>query len=290
MTSKLNISTVIVSLALVSLIGCGEYGGGASLVPKVTILPADLSGDAEASDSGTTTAGTPETEGGEGPGTLVGRVVLDGAYDALPSLYVKGADIKDKEVCAAEDIPDERLVLGEGRGVKNVFVFMKKAPKGSPKPSSAEPVIFDQKNCRFLPHCMIVPVGATLKVLSGDDVAHNTHTNPARNNGVSSLVAANDREGQWELVCTSAENPFSVTCDFHSWMKAYHLPLDHPYGAVTDDNGNFEITDVPAGEHDFVVWHEAANGNFVERKLKVKVSAGQKTEIEIPYAVSKLAL
>lgn len=290
MTHKLNISIAIASLALVSLIGCGEYGGGASLIPKVTILPADLSGDAEIGDTGTDAAGTSEEGSGEGPGTIAGRVVLDGTYDVLPALYVKDADIKDKEVCAAEDIPDERLVLGEGLGVKNVFVFMKKAPKGSPKPSSAEPVIFDQKNCRFLPHCMIVPVGATLKVLSGDDVAHNTHTNPARNNGVSSLVSANDREGQLELVYTSAENPFSVTCDFHSWMKAYHLPLDHPYGAVTDDNGNFEITDVPAGEHDFVVWHEAANGNFVERKLKIKVSAGQKTEIEIPYAVSKLAL
>lgn len=290
MKVNLNIAVAGIALTLVAVAGCGEFGGGSSLVPKVTILPADLSGDTAAADAGTEDVAVAEAGSGEGPGSISGRVVLDGSQAALAALYVKGADIKDKEVCAAVDIPDERLVVGEGQGVKNVFVFMKKAPKGSPEPNTAEPVFFDQKNCRFIPHCMIVPVGATLKVLSGDDVAHNTHTNPARNNGVSSLVAANDRDGQLELVYTSGENPFSVTCDFHSWMKAYHLPLDHPYGAVTDDNGNFEIPDVPAGKHDFVVWHEAANGNFVERKLTVNVSAGKTTTIEIPYAVSKLAL
>ena len=278
-----------VYLSLLICVGCGEFGGGSSLVPTVTVLPAEIGGGDDSSAVAEVTAAAVESTGA-GPGTFTGRVVFTGAVPKLTPLFVQGADIKDKEVCAEVDVPDERLIVSHDGGVQNVFVFMKKAPKGSPTPDTSVEIFFDQKNCRFKPHCMIVPVGATLKVLSDDSVAHNTHTNPARNNGVSSLVDGNDREGKLELVYTSAENPFSVTCDFHSWMKAYHMPLDHPYGAVTDEAGRFEIKDVPAGQHEFVVWHESASGYFVERKLNVKVSAGQTTDLEIPYDLSKLAL
>ena len=41
-------------------------------------------------------------------------------------------------------------------------------------------------------------------------------------------------------------------------MLAYWLVLDHPYFAVTDENGNFEIKNAPAGTQKVVVWQEAA--------------------------------
>ena len=44
-------------------------------------------------------------------------------------------------------------------------------------------------------------------------------------------------------------------------MKAYILPRDNPYFAVTNDKGQFEIKDVPAGENvEFQVWQEVAGG------------------------------
>ena len=209
------------------LSGCAEeieIGGGASVDPDVTFLPAD---------GGVDVCGLPPEDpddppaGGSGPGTFKGQLVLTGGAKALAPLFVKGAEIKDKEVCAAGDVPDERLILGADNGVQNGIIYMKKAPKGTPKMEvPAEPFFFDQKNCQFTPHCMIVPVGATVKVLSGDPIAHNTHTNPAKNNGVSSVVPENDRVGVLELKYTRSEDPFSVTCDFHAWMKAYHMPLD----------------------------------------------------------------
>ena len=48
-----------------------------------------------------------------------------------------------------------------------------------------------------------------------------------------------------------------MTCDIHPWMKAYWMVLDNPYFAVTDDKGNFEIKNVPAGTQKVVVWQEA---------------------------------
>lgn len=295
MRTSHTVGLIAVGLCLLSFSGCGEYGlgGGAYQATSVVVLPPDLSEDAESSDDVESDAGDAAVaSAGSGPGSFSGRVVLTGNAPDLGLIFAKGANIKDPEVCSAVDMPNEKLVTGADNGVANVFIYLQKAPKGTPEPVVSESaVIFDQKNCRFLPHCLVVPVGQTVKVLSDDSVAHNTHTNPKRNQSVSSLVGANDREGKLQLVYKLAERePFPVTCDFHSWMIAWHLPVDHPYVALTDADGNFQIDGLPAGKHDFTVWHEAAKGKFVNRKLKVSITAGATTTQEIEYAASQLDL
>jgi hypothetical protein len=267
--------------------GCGEYPGGAYVQPRVTFVVADSAAAGEEAAG----EGTAAADGGT-PGNFSGKVVLKGERGTLPPLIAMGSDVKDKEVCAAVDVPDDRLVLGEANGVANVFVYLAKAPKNGKKLEvPADPFFFDQKNCRFIPHCVVVPTGQLIKVLSDDSVAHNTHTYPNRNTSISSVVGAGDRVGQVEFTYSKAETaPFAVTCDFHGWMKAYHLPLDHPYYAVTDANGGFSIPDLPAGKHTFVVWHEAADGNYIERKLAVEIQSGGTTELQIDYPVEKLKL
>ena len=39
-------------------------------------------------------------------------------------------------------------------------------------------------------------------------------------------------------------------------MNAEMLVVEHPYYAVTDEAGRFELTNVPAGEYQLVAWHE----------------------------------
>jgi len=292
---KNSIQLSLAAVVMLCTAGCGEQGvgGGAYQATSVVVLPPDLgggSGDTEVAAAAPDSSGSASAS--SGPGGFSGRVVLTGNVPALAPLIAKGADVKDANVCSAEEVPDERLVLGSDNGVANVFISIVKAPKGSPDPVvSDEAVIFDQKNCRFLPHCLTVPVGQTVKVLSADDAAHNTHTNPNRNTAVSTLVAANDREGKLELVYKSAERePFRVTCDFHGWMVAWHFPVDHPYVAITDADGNFEIPDLPSGDHVFMVWHEAAKGKYINRKLKVSIKPGETTTQEIEYAASQLDL
>ncbi len=281
----------LVSLALA---GCGQWGGGASVVPTVTMLPAEFG---SASDSAADSADLPPVAGDSaaaagGFGTFTGQVVLNGTSPTLAALIAAGADVKDKEVCAAVDVPDERLVTSISGGVANVFIFLQKPPTGGkPLPTDGEDVIFDQKNCRFLPHCLVVPTGRTVRVLSDDPIAHNTHTYPAKNQAVNSGVAPNDREGILNFKYQRAEAvPLSVTCDYHGWMKAYHLPVDHPYAAVTDAEGKFSIPDLPSGTHTFAVWHESVSGNFIERKLTVKIQPDASTEIKIDLPVSRLTL
>ncbi len=225
-------------------------------------------------------------------GTVTGRIVVTGTIPEPVVLHKKGADIKDKEVCAAEDVMSEELLIDkETKGLANVFVYLVKAPKSIhpdlKKPEKAT-MIFDQKGCMFIPHCMVVLGGQSVEVISHDNIAHNTHTYPIKGTAKNVLIAPNTPEGKGEpFDCKVGESlPFKVACDFHSWMNAYWLVVDHPYAAVTDKEGNFTIPNLPVGEHEFRVWHERVG--YVERKYKIVVKKGDNAQKPLEVAADKL--
>lgn len=299
MTTTYKLTAALGLLAAVSAAGvfsgCQKAESGADIVPTVTIKPStaatEVAADGEdAGDMADADGGAPASSGGStgGVGSIQGRVVLGTPMDPLAPLYQAGADIKDPSVCAAQAIPNEAVVTGANGGLANVFIYLDKAPQGAEVSATpSDPAIFDQKGCVFIPHGMIVRTEQTINVLNDDGIAHNTHTYPLRNSGFNSLVQANDRMGV-PLVYTKPEKlPVQVKCDIHPWMIAYHLPLDHSFAAVTDADGNFEIQNLPAGTHSFVIWQEAAG--YVERSYKVEVSGGAPTELTITVDNAKLA-
>lgn len=194
-------------------------------------------------------------------GTLKGKVVLDGEVPDQKLLVRKGdANVKDAAICSAQDVPDDSLLIDkETKGVANVLVWMVKKPSKI-HPDLAKPadpkVLFDQVGCRFTPHILVVQAGQTVQVVSGDATGHNTRGNPQKNTAFNFVVAANDRVGNPVATKVAERLPVPVTCDIHNWMKAHWLIIDHPYAAVTDEKGEFEIAFIPAGEHEFRIWHE----------------------------------
>jgi hypothetical protein len=273
-------------LGLLTLVGCAPE---APLV-TVTMKPADANAAAP-SETGTTPEAAPTTEAAPagGIGDLLGTVVFEGTPPSLPPLSAAGADIRDKEVCAAAAIPDDSLIVNSGNGgIKDVFVWLEKAPAGATSAPAPGNVVFDQKGCRFEPHALLVRTTQTIMVLNDDSVAHNTHTFPKRNSGFNTVVKTNERTGV-PLVYTKGEQiPLEVKCDFHSWMRAYHLPLDHSFAGLTDADGKFEIKGLPAGTHAFKIWQEKASGGFIERAYKITIKAGP-NEVKIPVAAAKFS-
>ena len=60
------------------------------------------------------------------------------------------------------------------------------------------------------------------------------------------------------------EKPFKIKCDVHPWMIAYIGVFDHPYFAVTGDDGTYSISGLSSGEYVIEAWHERlgnSNGN-----------------------------
>lgn len=223
----------------------------------------------------------------QGHGDLVGQVVYDGDQPKLVLKVKKGdATAKDAAVCAANDVVSDELVVNpENKGIQHVFVFLRSRVSKSDIPEelqkSKEPtVVFDQKNCQFIPHTLIVRTDQQVVVKSGDNVAHNTHTHSIFNQGQNFIVGANDRTGVTMPKFALKERlPFRVTCDIHPWMLAWWLVVDHPYTAVTDKDGKFKISQLPAGEHEFTIWHEKVG--YIEKELAVKIDAGKTTDLKV---------
>jgi hypothetical protein len=45
-------------------------------------------------------------------------------------------------------------------------------------------------------------------------------------------------------------------CNVHGWMAAWVGVVAHPYYAVTDETGAFELKGVPPGTYTIEAWHE----------------------------------
>ena len=115
-------------LALLPLCGCEQgLGGGAYTPSTVTLI---------VSGTGSSTGGSesPETAGPAavaGFGTVKGKVVIDGSAPALAMLVQKGNPPKpDDALCAVNGVPNESVIADANGGLANVFIFLKKVPKG----------------------------------------------------------------------------------------------------------------------------------------------------------------
>ncbi len=283
------------SVALMALVvGCGggndktkspasSGGGGKTTAAK---SPASTP-SSKTTGKKTESSSTPKTAE-KGVGTLKGVIKFDGDFTALPAVITKGdGNVKDAEVCAANDVADESLVVSADKGIANVFIYLRRAPKGAKTEAPSEPVVLDQKTCTFVPHAMTIQVGQKLLLKSSDAAPHNVHTEPVKNNSENIVVQPNDQSGLPITYSLAESEPFIVKCDFHSWMKCYQLVLDHPFMAVSSETGDFEIPNLPAGKHKFRVWHE--KGGVLERDYEVEIKANETTTVELSFGGDKFA-
>jgi plastocyanin len=260
---------------MASVLGCGGEGdhGDVVVVPDSTVgsSPAGKTSAAAAPGSTAPAAATPTASApaaaapvkAEGYGTLKGQVTFAGDPPAPKVLFEKGKAAKDPEVCA-KDAPllSERLVVDGGtNGVKNVLVYLNKPTSVSDeakKAAAAANVLFDQNKCVFDPHVLGILTGSPITLKSSDPVNHNVNAK-LKQAGFNQLLAP---QSSTKFTPAGPERtPAEVTCDIHPWMKAWWMVLDHPYFAVTDAKGYFEIKNAPAGTQKVVVWQEAVDKN-----------------------------
>jgi len=213
----------------------------------------------------TAEAAAPAAAGGWG--TLKGRVVFSADAPAAKILIAKGdKSVKDGEVCAKQDIPNERLVVNAAnKGVRYAIVYLPKptaVKKEAEAAAKAAEVIFDQKNCTFLPHVLVAMKGAVVTVKNSDAVGHNANAVGLINTRFNMTTPPGSPPIP-QPIRAPEPKPGDVNCDIHNWMKSYWFALGNPYFAVTDADGNFEIKDVPAGDQKVVVWAESLGPGYI---------------------------
>jgi hypothetical protein len=227
------------------------------------------------------------------PGNIVGTVKWSGPQPHLAGMLIN----KDPAVCDPDSRKTrdlERLVIGPDGGVANTVVFLSDIAEGKAMDLPEQRRSLDQKQCRYEPHILLVPAGGPISIKSSDATLHTVHMDgaatynlpfPFVNQTVSRVMQT---PGMVNVRCNGG----------HAWMNAEVLVVSHPYYAVTDLQGKFELQDVPPGDYELVAWHEGWNllrqevsfDVLTERKVqrpvfsdpriwkrKVKVDAGGNT-------------
>jgi hypothetical protein len=254
---------ITAGLAVAALSGCARPASAGPRAETQAALDIRKTLDASSAESGAAPAAEPVAAESSASGwaTLRGTFKFDGTPPAPRKLTID----KDPETCGkGNGILDNSLVVASDGGIANIVVYAKaKRVHESAQPlgeaNTAEPIVFDQKQCTFLTHVLACQVHQKIDVKNSDPIGHNTKIDPAKG------VPFNQNLPSQQTVAYAPTDeealPATVSCSIHPWMRGYLLPRKDKYFAVTRPDGSFEIPNLPAGEEvEVQVWHERANG------------------------------
>jgi plastocyanin len=146
-------------------------------------------------------------------------------------------------------------------------------------PKAPETVVIDQRNMRFEPDMVIVPVGSTVQFPNADPIFHNifslSKTQP--------FDLGFYPQGQSRTVKFDRAGIVQVYCHIHANMYAAVVVTASPWYARPGPDGSFSWNDVPAGHYRLTAWHKVA-GMF-KAEIDVKESGKTDATIRIPIDV-----
>jgi hypothetical protein len=224
-------------------------------------------------------------------GSISGKVVAKGVdKDAIAANDKKFMDnmqtAEFKECHAANAEPwetkDQKWYIGDGDGLENAVVWLA-PPEGytgykltsddldSEKAGWKKEKKIDQPHCAFRPHVSVLfaqyrddagklkETGQKLVLVNDAVVQHNTKITDAGGYDAGLIPPGKTAKPVPMMdFKPSTKQAYTVNCNIHSWMTAYVWSLDHPFAAVTDKDGKFEIKNAPAGvDLHLMVWHES---------------------------------
>ena len=214
-------------------------------------------------------------------GSVKGRFVWGGEVRNPKVLISRGdANAKDLAICAADTLYSNDLVVDpKTKGIQNIFVYLRDRPvavHAGPSPEKLPELTQYVKGCRFEPHALFVRAGRRIRIVSRDPIDHHVQGTFFRNEPFNDALPSKGNHIQ--RLSAGESLPMPIACHMFPHMKAHWLVLDHPYAAVTNTRGEFEIKNLPAGRHHFRVWHERAGLLF--RDLEVTVNVDRVTKLE----------
>jgi plastocyanin len=127
-----------------------------------------------------------------------------------------------------------------------------------------------QKDKTFIPHVLAITVGTTVDFPNLDPIFHNAFSNYDGQLFDVSLYPP----GSSRSVRFTRPGIVRVFCNIHASMSAVIAVLDTPYFDVTRSSGEFEISDVPAGQYKLRVFHERSTPATLDALQRVMAVTG----------------
>ena len=184
---------------------------------------------------------------------VTGTVKFEGDVPTMKPLQMSADPVCDGK---HKDAPalDEKLVLGPGNTMGNIFVQIKDGPITKATTAPTEPVIVRQHGCVYSPRVVGVMKGQPIKFMNEDGTLHNVHALPKVNRPFNLAMPATVTESSKTF--EQPEAIFEIKCDVHPWMQGFAAVMDHPYFAITGTDGKFSIKGLAPGTYTVEAWHE----------------------------------
>ena len=211
---------------------------------------------------------------------ITGKVSLDGDAPE-PQEVAMAADAK----CAAahaDPVLDESIVVGENGELANVVVSISAEGKELKGEAPKEPAVLDQVGCQYKPHVLAMMVGQDFIVKNSDPFLHNVHS-LALDNTPFNFGQPNKDPGKKMTNSIKVTERFVIKCDVHPWMTCHVNAFEHPFFAVSKEDGTFEIPTkgLEDGTYTLEIWHEKLAAEPITQEIEVKDGKAEVEDIKL---------
>jgi plastocyanin len=243
------------SLAVVSALALAGCGGGEKKEEKKAEAPAAAPAAAPADDANA--------------GTITGKVAYSGEKVNPKTISMDATPACSKAHATPQK--SEEVVLNDNGTLRYTFVWIKAGLPEKQWPAAAGAVALDQSGCVYKPHMIGVRAGQDIEVTNSDPTNHNIHPLPKANREWNE---SQPPKGDKKIKQFAREEVMiPVKCNVHPWMKSYVGVVNHPFFAVTGEDGSFSLKGVPPGEYTVEAWHEKYGAKEIKVKVEAKGSA-----------------
>src|ERR1017187_551661 len=228
---------------------------GIGVVCAVTMVSCGGSEAPKTADGGApapAAGGAPATPDEANGGTITGKVIFDGANPTPKALDMSATPFCTKAHPNGQKAED--VIVNDNGTLKYAFVWVKSGLPDKTWQVPTAAVQLDQNGGMYKPRVVGVMAGQNIDIKTSDGTNHNIHPQPTVNNDWNESQAP----GSEDKIKTFArqEVMIPVKCNIHPWMRAYIGVVNHPFFAVTSDDGTFTIKGLPPGTYTVQVWHE----------------------------------
>jgi plastocyanin len=191
-------------------------------------------------------------------------------------------DMAQDPVCSAADNNYSEQYMVQDGALANVFVYVKDGLGNKLYAPSSDPVVVDQKGCRFIPHVIGVMAGQPVKFTNSDPTMHNVHMTPQIGTN-QSVDISQPPNGSGEMrTLPTPELMIPVRCNNHPWMEAFIHVAANPFFAVSGTDGHFTIKGLPPGTYTIVAIHQKLGQKTATVTVTSKQTATQDFNYDAP--------